>query len=462
MGDENKNRQDGQATPPADPPGTPDNQQVLEQHSQQAAEIATKAVREATVAENKRIASIREVCNGKHDEIEGKAIAEGWDENQTSKAVLAAIRESREKAPAAHVVGGESPAAQVYEAAMANTLGWLRIEDHYDAKVCEAADKLGPMALCRGIEEMAKSSGVETSLRETRNPQPEHYIEAAHSVAAISGALSGILNKSLIQGFTEERQTWAHIATIGNATDYKAMKDYRIESDVLYKEVPINDNVPTVELSESEWDYQVKRYALMLTVDEIILINDDIGAIADAARQLGSGGGRTLDRLVWSTFEGMGFNEQTGGGTDLSQAGFDALHAAFAAKVIPSPNAEAEPLNRVPSIVVVHSTTVPAARRIMVSEETTNADGTTNPHRGQYKIVDTPRLSNATPWFGMANVASAPVIKVAFLNGQRQPSIKRDTGEISNFKLSWRYSYNFAVGPADTLAVEKMAGTAAS
>jgi hypothetical protein len=76
---------------------------------------------------------------GRHAEIEAKAISEGWD---PTKAELEVLRASRPVtgAPAAHVRSSEST-PEVLEAALCKTGRLPGLEEHFDEKTLDAADR---------------------------------------------------------------------------------------------------------------------------------------------------------------------------------------------------------------------------------------------------------------------------------------------------------------------------------
>ena len=69
-------------------------------------------MRRAAAAETRRIADIRNICDGQYADIEAQAIDEGWD---VTRCELAVLRESRPSAPATQVVDS-TPKTEVLEA----------------------------------------------------------------------------------------------------------------------------------------------------------------------------------------------------------------------------------------------------------------------------------------------------------------------------------------------------------
>ena len=62
-------------------------------------EKTAEDIRAEAAAETERITAIRRACDGEYDEIEARAIREGWTEQQTELAVL---RASRPRGPYIH------------------------------------------------------------------------------------------------------------------------------------------------------------------------------------------------------------------------------------------------------------------------------------------------------------------------------------------------------------------------
>ena len=163
-----------------------------------AAEIRAQAA-----AESKRIAGIRKVCDDKYGDIEAKAIEEGWD---GTRCELEVLRASRPKAPAAHVPD-TGVTGCVLEAACFLTAGLTDVEKLHDEKTLDVASKRfrGGIGLQELLLEAAWANGYTgRSFRNSREVLRFAFgtnLQAAFSTVDISGILSNVANKFLLEGF---------------------------------------------------------------------------------------------------------------------------------------------------------------------------------------------------------------------------------------------------------------------
>ena len=120
----------------AAPCGQPARGAEAPQPGPTAAEIRAQAL-----AETNRIAEIRQASKGEYPEIEARAIREGWDGDRCRAEVgLAALRDSRPKAPAVHL-RDDAVNGTVLEAACVLTAKAASVETMFDEPTLDAAQR---------------------------------------------------------------------------------------------------------------------------------------------------------------------------------------------------------------------------------------------------------------------------------------------------------------------------------
>jgi hypothetical protein len=98
---------------------------------------------------------------------------------------------------------------------------------------------------------------------------------------------------------------------------------------------------------------------------------------------------------------------------------------------------------------------------------------TTTPTSGKYKPFYSPYLNNtaikdqdgaaitgqsSTLWYMLADPAVRAAIAVAFLNGQRTPTIESSQTEFDTLGMQWRAFHDFGVGMEETTAAVRSDG----
>ena len=200
----------------------------------------------------------------------------------------------------------------------------------------------------------------------------------------------------------------------------------------------------------------------IINISRETVINDDMGALTDMAASLGRAAKRTVESDVYATLalnSGMGptladgvtlfhanhNNVSTGAPTVTS---FEAARVVLSAQKDVSGN---DYLALTPAVwlgpdgisgqarVVVNSTYDPdASNKLQRANIAANMVQT---------IVGTPRLSS-TPWYFFADPAQAPVLEVAFLDGNDTPYIELENG-FSVDGARWKVRLDYGIAGVD-------------
>jgi hypothetical protein len=451
-------------------------------------------LRAQMAAETDRIAAIRRLCatGGAHAAIESQAIREGWDATRTELEVL---RASRPKAPpptgpAIHAHGQAGITQKVLEAACILSGRLDEPEKHCNERDLEAASRAFGRTM--GLQELLLHAawangysgrtfrdwhGVMDAAFGRPHDHPQDHIEASigNSTISISGLLSNVANKFLLEGFFSVERTWRNICAVRSVTDFKTVTSYRLTGNDGYEKVAPGGEIKHGTLGEESYSNKAETYALMLSIDRTDIINDDLGAITTVPRKLGSGSGKTINEVFWAAFmANSGFftvgnkNFISGADTALGIDGLTKAEVAFMDQV----DSDGKPIGVLPSILLVPTALSAMGSQLFKSLElrdnTANARyPITNPHQGKFRVEVSRYLGNpkftgnsTKAWYLLADANDLPVVEMAFLNGQESPTIETAEQSFNRLGIQMRGYHDFGVALQDPRGGVKSKGEA--
>ncbi len=438
---------------------------------------AVANLRASMANELKRIAAIRKICNGRDASIEARAIGEGWDSPRTE---LEMLRTQRPQAPAIHSVD-RSLTGQVLEAACMLAARHTDVETMYEPKTLEAANRRfrGGITLQELVLEAAWANGYTgRNFRDSREVLRFAFapsIQAGLSTIEVSGILSNVANKFLLEGFFSVERVWRNICAVRTVNDFKTISSYRLVGKDQYELVAPGGEISTGTLGEEKYTNRADTYGLMLAIDRRDFINDDLGAITTVPRKLGRGSGLKINDIFWTTFlNNAAFfaagnkNYILGATTNLGIDGLTQGETTFMDQV----DTDGKPVGIMPQVLLVPTAISTIAAQLYKSLEmrdtTANTKSTTsNPHQGKYRVEVSRYLGNTTytgssakAWYLLADPNDLPVIEVAFLNGQESPTIETAEADFNILGVKMRGYHDFGVALQDPRGGMKSKGEA--
>ncbi len=451
---------------------------VSASHSGSPAGNTGSAPAEDPDAEAARVLAIRRVCEGKHPDSEAQAIRDRWDVSRTALEIL---RTGRPVAPAVPVRSQPVVTARMLEAACMLTAKAQGVEELFDGPTLEAAGRRfrGGIGLQELLLEAAWANGYAgRNFRDSRSVlryafRPE--LEAGFSTIDISGILSNVANKFLLDGFFSVERTWRNICAVRNVSDFKTVTSYRLVGTDQYEQVAPGGELKRGTLGEETYTNRADTYGLVLSIDRRDIINDDLGAITTVPRKLGRGSGLKINDVFWTTFlDNASFfssannNYLEGADTALSIDGLTKAEVAFMDQV----DSDGKPIGIMPSILLVPTALSATGSQLYKSMELRDTTSNTrypvaNPHQGKFRVEVSRYLSNAhypgsssKAWYLLATPDDLPVIEVAFLNGRESPTIETAEADFSVLGIQMRGYHDFGVAKQDPRGGVKMKGEA--
>jgi phage major head subunit gpT-like protein len=439
---------------------------------------AIEAMRSAHAAELERIAGIRKIYSGVLPQLEAQAIREGWT---LERAELAKIRGSRPEVPAIHVQQNTIN-APVLEAACYLAANLSNVEEIADEPSLELATRRfrGGIGLQELLLEAAWANGY--SGRNFRDHRAVMRAAFGNSIEAssvsnidISGILSNVANKFLLDGFFSVERTWRNICAVRNVSDFKTVTSYRLIGKDQYELVAPGGELKHGNLGSESYTNRADTYGLMMAVDRRDIINDDLGAITTVPRKLGRGSGLKINDVFWTVFlanSGLftvgNKNFLSGTDTVLSIDGLTKAEVAYYDLV----DSDGKPIGTMPAIMLVPTALSAIGSQLYKSLEMRDSTANarvpiTNPHVGKFRVEVSRYLANALytgnsskAWYLMTDPNDLPLIEVAFLNGQEAPTIETADADFNVLGVQMRGYHDFGVALQDPRAAIKCKGEA--
>ncbi len=298
---------------------------------------------------------------------------------------------------------------------------------------------------------------------------------AGLSTMSLPGILSNVANKFLRAGFDAVESTWRDIAAIRSVRDFKQVSSYSLTGGFVYEEIAPGGELKHATVGETAYTNQAKTYGRMFGIDRRDLINDDLDALTAVPRRLGRGGALKLNEVFWSTFlNNAGFF--TAGNNNYAEGvetalGIDALTQAET-MFLDQTDPDGHPLAVAPVILLVPNALYVPATQVMNSTElrdpaSTKKTPVANPHAGKFRPVRSSYLSNTNyagnstkAWYLLADPNDMPVIEVAFLNGQQQPTVESADADFNNLGIQMRGYHDFGCALQEPRGGVRMKGEA--
>lgn len=288
------------------------------------------------------------------------------------------------------------------------------------------------------------------------------------STSDFSTLLENVMHKMLQASYTLTPDTWSRFCARGSVSDFRAHPRYRHGNFAALDTVGENGEFKRKQIADGEKEsLTAATKGNIINVSRQMIINDDIGVFTQLLGKLGraaklsievdvyallalnSGDGPTMnDSVAMFHTSSHGANKTTGAA--LSAAALDLDRVAMASQRDPNSN---DFLALTPAVLVLPVSLGGQARVINQSQY----DPDTLANKAQMKInvsvglfrdiVDTPRITGTRRYL-FADPSVAPVIEVAFLDGQSEPVLEtKDGWDVDGTEMKVRIDY--AVGGVD-------------
>ena len=375
---------------------------------------------------------------------------------------LAEVRAERPKAPAAHVVDASAAHdPRVIEAALCLNGGLGNVEKVFDQKTLEAADRRrGSTSLQEVLVEAARANGYHGPARISAGNVRE-VLASGFATHSISNVLAATYGKFLLQGYTAVEAAWDQIASIRSVSDYKTVTGVRLNGGFDFEDVGPSGELKSADASDETRTIKAKLTGRMSSITMVDIVNDDLGALTQVPARLGRGAAVKLNKDFWTEFQASNSSfyraESAAAGNALAISSLRTAVSSYRKLTDPDGN----PLGITPQLLLVPPELEMTAEELMGSSVLITGEnatrGNVNVFAGRFRVVSSAYLTSGTTWWLMANPAELPAMEVAFLNGQRLPTVQQAEADFNQLGIQVRGHFSYGVAKAEARGAYRMA-----
>ena len=273
-------------------------------------------------------------------------------------------------------------------------------------------------------------------------------------------ALENALNKTLLAAYATAPETWRLFCKVGSVSDFRAHNRYQRGFLSRLQEIKESGEFKNKEIPDAAKEVQqALTYGNILSLSRQAIVNDDMGVFDDLAVTLGTAAALSIELGVFDLLKlnaGLGpdmadavalfdaaHNNINATGSGLTVAGIDADRVVMATQTDVSGDVT---LDLRPAVLVLPIGLGGAAR--VLNESQFDHDGTKlqkpNAVVGLFRdIADSPHLTGTRRYL-FADPSVAPVIEVAFLEGEQDPFMEMESGwRIDG--VEWKVRHDFGI-----------------
>ncbi|WFS01599.1 Mu-like prophage major head subunit gpT family protein [Rhizobium tumorigenes] len=190
----------------------------------------------------------------------------------------------------------------------------------------------GPSAAARGhmddgMINIAAASIDHRSMPRNARDVEDIFTRAAHTTSDFPLIMGGAINRTLEARYALAQPTYRSIARQRNFRDFRPHTSLKIGDFPMLQRVVEDGEIKYGTLTEGAETLQVLSYARAISVSRQLMINDDLGAIADVLASYGN----TVALFEEITFYSQAFNQVLADGKAVFHAGHNNLATAASA-----------------------------------------------------------------------------------------------------------------------------------
>lgn len=324
---------------------------------------------------------------------------------------------------------------------------------------------------------------LERAGENVRDLKPAQLVTRAMQTSSdFQGILALAVGMALRSGYLAVEATWPHIAAVGSVPNFKAHERPQIGGFGGFSSTPEGAEHTARPVTEDRTELRVSTYGRQIRVSRQMLVNDNLAMVLDLARRLGIAAARQVNVGAYALLaSGAAANGPTmvdggqlfnatptttaGGHANLAGSGgaisATTLAAGKAAMRRQTDRGSTEPLGIRPRVLLVPEALaeVAWAQAGIATWGTNGAVDAALASAGRLQVVTEPALDavSATGWYLVADSNVAPLLEVAFLNGQREPFID-EAIDFDHDGLAFKARLDFGYAARDFRAGYRNAG----
>ena len=267
----------------------------------------------------------------------------------------------------------------------------------------------------------------------------DRLIQAAHSTSDFPVLLQESGNRTLTTRFEQMAADHRDFCTLGDVSNFKEQKAANISAFPGLSHKPEAGEITYGTVTEGAEPYKLGTYAKGFAMPRESLINDDLGAFASMIQVAANAGARLERDLVFGVLTSNPLMSDGKNLFHVDHYNVDDTHTTInvaglgAARVLMKKQKDSSGgyVQMVPRFIIC-PVALETASESLVSSLTYRVDLLGDQQTPQWvkalRIIADPRLDtvDAGNWYLLSEPEAAPVIRLAFLNGQRSPTIEQD------------------------------------
>lgn len=380
---------------------------------------------------------------------------------QLKAANLDGLRASRPHVAAVHVVQRPADTDTAIVAGLCMAGGLRDVEKRFNEQTLEAAYQRRNVGFQEVLLRAAKANGYDRDVYKVTDTNIREVLRAAFSTHSIANVTSATYGKFLLDGYMAVESTWDAISSVRSVSDYKTVTGIRVNGGFEFEEVGNGGELKNADASDETRTIGAKLFGRLSTVTMVDIVNDDLSALTVVPARLGRGAATRLNKSFWAEFEANNATfyakETAAGGNALAIGSLRTATGSYRKLKDPDGN----PLGVSPSVLLVSPENEITAAELMSGSLLITGENATrtnvNVLSGRYRPVVSSYLTSATTWWLCANPGELPAMEVAFLNGQRQPTVEQAEADFHTLGVAVRGHFSFGVAKAEKNGAYRMA-----
>lgn len=280
------------------------------------------------------------------------------------------------------------------------------------------------------------------------------FSRAAHSTSDFPVIFEGAVNRTLEQRYALAQPTFKRFARKKNFRDFRPDTIVKTGDFPMLEKILENGKVKFGSFGEGKEAVQAFSYAIALNISRQMLINDDLGAIAELLTSYGA----SVALFEEVTFYGGAYNGKLSDGKTVFHAEHKNLAAAGSAITVDSVGEGRKSMGRQTSLDGKPLLANPARIMLVGPNQLTDAEkllasitpatvSTVNIFSGKFELVETSQIADNS-WDLFADPSTGSNYRWGYLEGYEAPRVRMDE-PFGSQGFSMSVEHDFGCGATD-------------
>jgi Caudovirus prohead serine protease len=313
---------------------------------------------------------------------------------------------------------------------------------------------LTSVELCR---ELLRTSGLSTL------GSPGVIVERAMTTSDLPALMGDAINRSMRLAYQAVPSALKLVARQRTASDFRMIHRIQLSAAPTLEKISESGEFVHGAVTDSQEQYKLETFGRIISLSRQVLINDDLGALADLTRRMGQAAAAFEAQSLVTMLESPPvmsdgfavFSSQhrnlAGAGAVISETSLSAGRLAMRSQTDPSGMLIAA----TPKYLLVPPALETLAEKTVTSIQATQTSNV-NPFAFLNVIVE-PRLSDAKAWYLVADPATIDGLEYAYLAGEEGPQTFSREGWSSD-GIEYKIREDFGAGWSEPRGYWKQPG----